>query len=85
MIVHLGDLQRVYNKMRLAQIRTELRIYLIDRSEASAAAFRLVSRALYADSRIDNLGLTDVWVLSASESERAALFTRIATSQLGKL
>jgi hypothetical protein len=81
-VIHLGDLQRAYRKMRLAQIRLELRIYLIERSAASAAAYRLVSRALYADSRIDNIGLTDVWVLTATEGERAALFARIATSQL---
>jgi len=84
MIVHLGDLQRTYRKMRVAQIGTELRGYLIDRSGTSAAAYRLVSQALYADGRTDSFGMTDYWVLRASEGERAALFRRIATSQLGK-
>lgn len=82
MIVHLGELQRAYRKMRFVQIRTELRVYLIDRSEASSAAYRLVSQALFAAGQIDDFGMTDSWVLRASENERAALFARIATSQL---
>jgi hypothetical protein len=56
---------------------------LLDRVEPSAAAYQIVSRRLYAEGAIDNLGLADAWIGTASETERATLFSDIATTLLG--
>ncbi len=81
-IIRLGDLQRVYRAQQNAKRRHDLRHYLIHRGASSAAAYRLVSRSLYADGSIDNLGLADQWITRAGERERAELFSRIATALL---
>ena len=83
-IIRLGDLQRVYRAKQRTNQRHELRHYLIDRGATSASTYRLVSRRLYADGLIDNLGLADTWINTASEGERAGLFSDIATALLGK-
>ena len=79
----LSDLQRAYHQnMRGSQRRYELRCYIIDRDEPTANAFCLVSRRLYADGLIDNIGLTASWLDGASLTERASLFSLIATALL---
>src|SRR5262249_4325182 len=58
------------------------RTYLISRKGPSSAAFNTVARRLNADGLVDNLGLADQWIARASERERAALFSEIATALL---
>jgi hypothetical protein len=82
-IVRLGDLQRAYRVKQRTNQRHALRRYLIDRGATSSSTCRLVSRSLYADGLIDNIGLTDMWIAGASEAERAGLFSDIATALLG--
>jgi hypothetical protein len=82
-IVKLAELQRAWRAQRNSGHRVALRRYLIDRTEPSAAAFQIVSRRLYAEGAIDNLGLADAWIGTASEAERALLFSDIATALLG--
>jgi len=80
--IPLSDLQRAYHQnMRGSQRRYELRCYIIG-DEPTANAFCLVSRRLYADGLIDNLGLTASWLDGASLTERASLFSLIATALL---
>jgi hypothetical protein len=81
-IMLLGDLQRAYRARQNSKHRNELRHYLIDRVEPSAPAYQIVSRHLYADGQIDNLGLADAWLAGASMKERATLFSEIATAFL---
>jgi hypothetical protein len=81
--IRLSDLQRAYRSKQNASRRAALRAYLIGGIEPSAAAFRLVSRRLYADGLIDNLGLADIWISTASITERARLFSSICTALLG--
>jgi len=83
MIVRLGDLQRAYRSKQNASRRAALQAYLIGGTKPSPAAFRLVSRRLYATGQIDNLGLADIWIGTASLAERAALFSDITTALLG--
>jgi hypothetical protein len=82
MLVQLGELQRAYRARQRGNRRGELRAYLISGEEPSPAAFRLVSRFLYANKQIDNLGLADLWLGTATTAERAALFSAIATGLL---
>ena len=82
MLIQLGELQRVYRATQHASRRDALRSYLVDGKAPSAAAFRLVARRLYADGLIDNLGLADLWLATATVAERAALFSAIATGLL---
>jgi len=82
MIIALGELQRVYRAKRRSNRRDELRAYLISGEEPSATAFSTVSRFLYATNAIDNLGLADIWIATATVAERAALFSAIATGLL---
>jgi hypothetical protein len=82
-IVKLAELQRAYRAQQSRKHRNQLRHYLIDRTEPSSAAFQIVSRRLYAGGQIDNLGLADHWIGTASEAERASLFSDIATALLG--
>jgi hypothetical protein len=82
-IIRLGDLQRAYRAKQRSNQRHELRHYLLDGGVTSASTFQLVSRRLYAAGMIDNLGLTDTWINTASETDRAALFSDIATALLG--
>jgi len=80
--IPLSDLQRAYHQnTRGSQRRYELRCYIIG-DEPTANAFCLVSRRLYADGLIDNLGLTASWLDGASLTERASLFSQIATALL---
>ena len=81
-IVRLGDLQRAYRAKQRSRHRVELRKYLLDGAEPSSAAYQTVSRRLYAEGAIDNLGLADVWIGTASLAERAALFSDITTALL---
>jgi hypothetical protein len=82
-IINLSDLQRVYRAKQQTDRRHDLRRYLIDGRAASAGAFQLVSRRLYADGLIDNLGLTDMWIAGATMTERAGVFSEIVTALLG--
>jgi hypothetical protein len=82
-IVRLDDLQRAWRAQQNSKHRTDLRRYLIDRGASSAATYQLVSRRLYAEGAIDNLGLCDAWIDTASETERASLFSDIATAMIG--
>jgi hypothetical protein len=82
-IVRLAELQRAWRAQQNGNRRTDLRRYLIDRGASSAATYQLVSRRLYAEGAIDNLGLADHWIDTASESERASLFSDIATALIG--
>jgi hypothetical protein len=82
-IVKLAELQRGWRAQQNGKDRVALRRYLIDRTKPSAAAFQIVSRRLYAEGAIDNLGLADAWIGTASEAERASLFSDIATALLG--
>jgi hypothetical protein len=82
MNIQLSELQRTYRAQLHASRRDALRSYLIDGDEPTASAFRLVSRRLYADGLIDNLGLAFHWVASASLAERARLFSAITTTLL---
>jgi hypothetical protein len=82
-IVQLAELQRAYRAKQRSRHRAELRKYLLERIEPSAAAFQIVSRRLYAEGAIDNLGLADAWIGTATETERASLFSDIATALLG--
>jgi hypothetical protein len=79
-IVRLGELQRVYRARQKSRHRVDLRKYLRDHAEPSAAAYQTVSRRLCAKGAIDNLELADAWVGTASLPERAALFSDIATA-----
>ena len=81
-IVQLAELQRAYRAKQRSRHRAELRKYLLDRVEPSPAAYQIVSRRLYAEGAIDNVGLVDAWLGSATETERATLFTDIATALL---
>jgi hypothetical protein len=81
--VRLGDLQRAYRAKQQINRRHELRRYLIDGGAASAGAFQLASRRLYAEGKIDNLGLCDQWMAGATMTERAGLFSDIVTALLG--
>jgi hypothetical protein len=82
MIVRLGDIQRAYRAKQKTRHRVELRKYLLDGAEPSAVAYQTVSRRLYAEGVIDNLGLADIWVATTSLAERAALFSDITTALL---
>jgi len=79
--INLAELQRVYRARENRRIRDGLRRYLLDHDEPSSAIFVIVSRRLYATGQIDNLGLTDSWLVSASETERASLFSEICTTR----
>jgi hypothetical protein len=81
-VVRLGDLQRAYRANQRSRHRVELRKYLLDGAEPSAAAYQTVSRRLYAEGVIDNLGLADIWIGTASLAERATLFSDITTALL---
>ena len=81
-IVRLGDLQRAYRAQQRTNQRHDLRRYLIDRADPSSAAYQIVSRRLYCDGAIDGLGMTDYWLSTATEAERATLFSQIATALL---
>jgi hypothetical protein len=80
--IRLNDLQRAYQNMRATRRRYELRCYLIDRDEPTPNAFCLISRRLYCDGLIDNLGLAQTWLDRASVTERASLFSLISTALL---
>ena len=82
-IIQLADLQRAYRARQRSRHRAELRKYLLDHVEPSPAAYQIVSRRLYAEGAIDNVGLVDAWLGSATEMERATLFSDIATALLG--
>ena len=82
-IVQLAELQRAYRAKQRSRHRAELRKYLLDRVEPSPAAYQIVSRRLYAEGAIDNVGLVDAWLGSATKTERATLFSDIATALLG--
>ena len=82
MIVRLGDLQAAYRGQQRSKRRHGVRQYLLDGAEPSPTAYQIVSRRLYATGRIDNLGLADLWVATASPAERARLFSDIATALL---
>jgi hypothetical protein len=79
-IVLLGDLQRAFRTRQRADRRHQLRDYLLGHGAPSAPIYRLVSRRLYADGLIDNLGLTDSWIAGATEAQRADLYSAIATA-----
>jgi hypothetical protein len=83
MNINLAELQRTYRAQLNSERRDALRRYLLDGDDPPAAIFILVSRRLYADGQIDNLGLASHWIASATVAERAALFTAIATALLG--
>jgi hypothetical protein len=80
----LGDLQRAYRAKQKINNRHDLRRYLIDGGAASAQTYQLVSRRLYAEGAIDNLGLADQWIAGATVTERASLFSSIVTALLGR-
>jgi SOS response regulatory protein OraA/RecX len=82
-VVQLAELQRVYRAEQRSRHRAELRKYLLEHIEPSPTAYQIVSRRLYAEGAIDNLGLADAWIGSATETERASLFSDIATALLG--
>jgi hypothetical protein len=82
MIINLGDLQRAYHARRSLEGRDALRRYLLDGDEPTAAVFILVSRRLYAEGLIDNIGLAVQWIAGVTLAERAALFSAIATGLL---
>jgi hypothetical protein len=84
MIVRLDDLERMYRARENARHRVELRSFILDRADPSAPIYQLVSRRLCATGLIDNLGLTDCWIDSASETERATPFSEIVTDRLGR-
>jgi hypothetical protein len=81
-IVRLADLQRVYRARAKRRNRVDLREYLLAGTEPSPAAYQIVSRRLYAEGVIDNLGLADAWIGTATLAERATLFSDIATALL---
>ena len=81
-IIKLGDLQRQWRSGQRRARRRDLQQYIIERREPTSAAFNTVARRLYATGSIDNLGLADSWLARASERERAALFSVIATAFL---
>jgi hypothetical protein len=60
MIINLAELQRTYRAQLNSERRDALRRYLLDGDDPPAAIFILVSRRLYADGQIDNLGLASV-------------------------
>jgi hypothetical protein len=80
--VRLGDLQRTYRARQKSEQHHNPRRYLIDGLEPSAATYQIVCRRLYAEGAIDNLGHADTWLLTATEAERATLFSDIATALL---
>ena len=84
-IVRLGELQRVYRARQKSRHRVDLRKYLRDHAEPSAAAYQTVSRRLCAKGAIDNLELADAWVGTASLPERAALFYATDHPEAGKV
>jgi hypothetical protein len=77
--IPLGDLQRKYRAAQNAAFRNGLRQYLFDGEPAAADVFFAVSRLLYGTGAVDKAGLEDAWLASASEVERAIVFTRIMT------
>ena len=80
--VAFGELQRIYRARQRGTQRHNLRRYLIDGAEPSTATYQIVSRRLYAEGVIDNLGLVDSWIATATETEHAALFSDLATALL---
>ena len=81
-VINFADLQSAWRAKQHKNRRDDLRRYLIGGEEPSSAAYQTVSRRLYAEGGIDNLGLADSWLAVASERERAALFSEIATAFL---
>ena len=77
--VPLGDVQRLYLSTRNAAFRDQLRGYLFDGTPATAAVYAAVSNQLYATGLIDKYGLEAAWLSTATEAERAVLFTRITS------
>jgi hypothetical protein len=80
--VNLAEWQRSARAQQNAVGREDLRGFLLENRAPPPAIFVLVSRRLYADGMIDNLGLTEHWVATATLAERAALFSAIATALL---
>ena len=81
-VISLGELQRQWRSGQRLARRRELRRYLIEGRGPTSAAFNTVAPRLYADGQIDNLGLAEQWIAGASETERAVLFSEIATAFL---
>ena len=80
--IKLADLQLQWRAQIRRERRRELRRYLIARKGPTSGAYNIVARRLYADGLVDNLGLADAWLANATESERAELFSSIATALL---
>jgi hypothetical protein len=83
--VNLAEWQRSVRARHGAETRKDLRGFLLENRTPSPAIFVLVSRRLYAEGAIDNLGLAAHWVATATVAERAALFSAIATALLLKV
>src|SRR5262249_28077796 len=80
--VTLGDLELAYGKAGHAAARGQLRAYIIYSAAPTPWVYRSVSSTLFVDGAIDKPGLSDLWLAGATKSERAALFSRIATARL---
>jgi hypothetical protein len=81
-LIKLADIQAEYRRRIAVRHRNELPRYLVEGEESSSLTFSLVSHRLYANKQIDNLGLTDLWLDRSKLSERASLFSSIATDML---
>jgi hypothetical protein len=79
--VPLGELQRLYIGGRNAAFCNQLRSFLFDGVPATSAVYAAVSHHLYATGLIDKHGLEAVWLSTATEADRALVFSRIATGR----
>jgi hypothetical protein len=80
--IPLAEVQRLYRKAWHRDDRESLRRYIIDGGPSSPFTYQTVDGHLYAGGEIDKLGLSPQWLETASESDRARAFSRIATARI---
>jgi hypothetical protein len=76
---NLGDLQRTYLSARNEAFRDALRGYLFDSMPATAAVYAAVSASLFVSGQIDKTGFEAAWLSTATETDRAILFSGVLT------
>ena len=79
----LADVQAAFRAKQAAAFRDQLRAHLFENAPASAAVYAAITIHLFVSGATDKQGLADVWLASASLSERSTLFTRLASALLG--
>ena len=56
---------------------------MVDGETPKGSTYQLVSNHLYASGAVDKHGMADAWIDTATEAERATLFSDIATALIG--